>query len=275
MNQPSKLAPVDAPQASNVSPCQAKEEKPQSPAQKRTKVTSETPSNPPKQYVSGQVVWHRRTDGINTLARVVHIAFGPEAKYRLQPLTEGSNCTDEPVETNHSTLTPFEVWDMKKFTPPQAQGTVVASVPSHREEQHFRNGQVVWWFGEKRPSWPAKILELTPTGDQCKIQMFDPALVHSCLGGEVLAEPISVARSELLPMERNDLSAFNQVMHVVTEAFVQQEAASGTLRHRASEPPWRSPRRSENSSATAPGAMHASNKKPACHAHDGPSEGTK
>jgi len=212
MKQPSKLAPAQATNSAKALPNLAEVKLPE----KCCREVASTDDAYWKPYVLGQVVWHHRADGSTVLAKVVHTVNSREDPYRLEPLTLDSD--SKVSEATHVSLTPFEIVDMKKLL---SIGANAASVPSSRESQPFKVGQVVWWLGEKRPSWPAKIVELPEAGkDEYRIQLYDTSNVGSTK--EVLATPISVAGPELLEMKSGDLPAFANVLQVVHDAFSTQ-----------------------------------------------------
>jgi len=200
---------------------------PDSPARKkaRTKSSDEgreeklaTPTRsirPAKPFVLGQVVWHCRQDGNTVLAKVEDPApTSVDETYRLGEYPLGLDHDGaEVTSAKHADLKAFEVMDMKNYTACTI-GASATSVPERRESRDFQVGQIVWWTGERRPSWPAKVVELpSQSEDQFKIQLFDPNLYKAgSSNGEVLSEPIAVSRLELLQMDKGDLPAFAKVL---------------------------------------------------------------
>merc|ERR1719359_1848309 len=90
-------------------------------------------------------------------------------------------------------------------------------VPTARASGPFALGQVVWYLGAKRPSWPAWVQMLPPDGEeQYRIQLFNTR------GGSEDAEVLPATSSELLPLEKDDMPAFFQVAKAVQDAVMKQ-----------------------------------------------------
>lgn len=133
--------------------------------------------------------------------------------------------TNDTVEVGFDELRPFDAQELPNLlVKGNSTGTPTAdapsSVPAARESGDFTLGQIVWYSGPGRPSWPARIQLLPPDQDDAnptptkktnkyRIQLYNTQ------GGAEDGEVLPAESSQLLALENHDAPAYSQVMQIV------------------------------------------------------------
>lgn len=237
MKAESKLLPVEAPKNQLVSAAPERsathalqDEARAEPSGKRprTKAAEESMVQQPRLLV-GQIVWHCGEQ--RRLAKVVSMtqSEGSDLSYRVAYLADGDDPAAHWPDASARDLKPFSVKDLPRHVmngsaqcttcTDSALTSPVVLVPADRGRESFSLGQIVWYLGANRPSWPARV-EMLPTGEsdsRFRIQLLNP---RGCSqDGEVL----SASNDELLAFDKDDMPAYAQVAKVAQDAFMKHQ----------------------------------------------------
>jgi hypothetical protein len=174
-------------------------------------------------FCAQQVIWHA---AVGKLARVSSVPDELDDPYSIQYLDGDDAATSPTYEVGASDLQAFDAKELPKILAKGKVATscagspmadVLAAVPGVRKSEDFKVGQIVWYLGPGRPSWPARIQMLPPDRDDksspFRIQLFNTK------GGSEDGEVLPAEASQLLTLEKEDPAAFFQVAQVLQKAL--------------------------------------------------------